>query len=141
VLEKQIGCDPVEITKEAIYLGDNPAANISYTMLVNNAGPSDALDVVVVDELLLTPKKIVYAMDSGNGACSYNQGTHEVTCNLGTLPAEFAVSVDIEVKALGSVREITNVGTVTSSTNDSNLDNNTAIKKILVKGSTQDKKK
>lgn len=128
------------ITKEASYLSDNPAANIAYTLLVSNSGPSDALNVVVVDELPLTPKKVVYVMDSGNGACTYDKGTHDVTCNFGTLPAGEAVSVDIEVKALGSVGRITNIAKVSTSTHDGVSSNNSASKEILVKGSTQNKK-
>ncbi|MBW2256173.1 MAG: DUF11 domain-containing protein [Deltaproteobacteria bacterium] len=129
------------ITKDASFLNDNPSEGIVYSLLVSNTGPSDALDVVVVDELPLDPKKIVYVMDSGNGACAYDEGTHDVTCDFGTLPAGQSVSVDIVVDAKGSVRRITNVASVSSSTTDPDASNDTDSKEILVKGSPANPKK
>jgi uncharacterized repeat protein (TIGR01451 family) len=128
------------IAKTANFLDGIPSKSIQYTLLVTNSGPSDAQDVVVVDQLPLNPKKIVYVVDSGNGACAYDQGTHEVTCNVGTLPAGESVSYDIIVDARGSVRRITNVATVSTSTVDPDLANNTASKEIRVKGGPGPKK-
>jgi uncharacterized repeat protein (TIGR01451 family) len=122
------------ITKDANFLTDNPAPRIVYTLAVANTGPSDAQQVLVIDELPLTPQKIVYVMDSGNGACAYDEGSHDVTCNFGPLAAGESVSVDIIVDARGSVDRITNVATVSSSTTDPILSNNTALKEIRVKG-------
>ncbi|MEA3470013.1 MAG: S8 family serine peptidase [Thermodesulfobacteriota bacterium] len=122
------------ITKDSNFLTDNPSKRIVYNLLMSNTGPSDALDVQVVDALPLTYKKIVYVMDSGNGACMYDESTHEVTCDFGTLAAGDSVSVDITVDAKGSVREITNVADVSSSTTDPDILNNTASKHIRVKG-------
>ncbi len=126
------------ISKDANFLSDNPSREIVYTLLVSNSGPSDAQDVVVVDELPLHPKKIIYIMDSGNGACAYDETMHDVTCDFGTLAADDSVSVDIVVEANGSVRRITNVASVSTTTNDPNEDNNTADKEIRVKGGTVD---
>ena len=122
------------ITKDANFLTNNPSGQIVYNLLVSNTGPSDALNVQVVDSLPLTYKKIVYIMDSGNGACIYDKSTHKVTCEFGTLAAGASVSVDITVDAKGSVREISNVADVSSSTTDPDIFNNTAIKNIRVKG-------
>jgi uncharacterized repeat protein (TIGR01451 family) len=124
----------LSISKEANFLTDNPSKQIVYSLLVNNAGPSNALNVMVVDYLPLDPKKIVYVMDSGNGACTYDEGTHDVTCRYGTLPAGESIAVDIIVDARGSVRRITNVATVSTSTTDPNESNDTASKEIRVKG-------
>jgi uncharacterized repeat protein (TIGR01451 family) len=122
------------ITKDANFLSGNPSKWIVYTLLVSNTGPSDALNVQVVDALPLTYKKIVYVMDSGNGACIYDKSTHEVTCDFGTLASGESVSVDIIVNAKGSVRKITNIADVLSSTADPDISNNTARKDIRVKG-------
>jgi uncharacterized repeat protein (TIGR01451 family) len=126
------------ISKDGNFLSENPAKRIVYTVAVTNTGPSDALDVVVGDDLPLDPQKIVYVMDSGNGACAYDEGTHNVTCNFGTLPADDSVSVDIIVDARGSVRRITNVANTTTSTTDPDSSNNMASKEIRVKGDAGD---
>jgi uncharacterized repeat protein (TIGR01451 family) len=122
------------ITKSAINLTHHPSKPIVYDLTVTNTGPSDAQDVVVVDELPLTPKKIIYEMDSGNGACVYDEGTHEVSCDFGTLAAGEVMPVRIVVTVKGSVRRITNVATVSSSTIDGDSSSNIAIKEIYVKG-------
>ena len=124
----------VSITKDASIDTSNPAPQIAYTLVVTNNGPSDALDVQVVDQLPLTPKKITYVFDTGNGACAYDEGTHTVSCDFGTLASGSAVSVDIIVDAKGSVREVTNTATVTTTTTDPDLANNTAVKIVRVKG-------
>jgi uncharacterized repeat protein (TIGR01451 family) len=122
------------ITKDANYLTDNPSRRIVYTVLVSNNGPSDALDVRIVDMLPLTAKKILYVTDSGNGSCSYDDNTHEVVCGIGTLPAGESRAVDIVIDAKGSVGEITNVAETTSLTDDPDTLNNTVSKRIRVKG-------
>jgi uncharacterized repeat protein (TIGR01451 family) len=124
----------LSITKSASILTDNPARRISYILKTTNSGPSDALNVEVVDELPLNPQKIIYVMDSGNGACTYDNGTHDVTCNFATLVSGKSVSVEIIVDARGSVDRITNTATVSSTTTDPVSSNNTAIKEIRLKG-------
>jgi len=122
------------ITKDANFLTDNPSRRIVYTVLVSNTGPSDALDVQVVDMLPLTYKKIVFVTDSADGACVYDENAHEVYCGIGTLPVGVSWTVDIVVNAKGSVREITNVADVSSSTTDSDTANNSVSERIRVKG-------
>ena len=122
------------ITKDANFLTDNPSRRIVYTVLVSNTGPSDALDVQVVDMLPLTYKKIVYVTDSADGACMYDKNAHEVYCDIGTLSAGESWTVDIVVDAKGSVREISNVADVSSSTTDPDIINNSVIERIRVKG-------
>jgi uncharacterized repeat protein (TIGR01451 family) len=124
----------LSITKGANFLTDNPSRRIAYTVEIVNSGPSYALEVVMVDSLPLTPQKIVYIMDSGNGACAYDESSHEVTCSFGTLADGESATVDIIVDARGSVDRITNVAVVSSSTVDPDTANNTAIKEIRVKG-------
>jgi len=126
------------ISKDASFLEDTAAPRIVYTLTVTNNGPSDAQDVTLTDDLPLDPKKIVYIMDSGNGACVYSSADHEVNCDFGTLPAGVSISLDIVVDPAGSVRRIMNVATVDTSTTDPNSSNNNADKEVDVKGGTNE---
>ncbi len=130
----------LSITKDASVNVTNPSPRVTYTVVVRNNGASDALDVVMLDELPLDPKKIVFVFDTGNGACSYDQGTHDVTCNIGTLLAGQSWSVDIVVDVRGSVGIISNNASVSSSTVDPNTANNTVRKDVRIKGGPGPKK-
>lgn len=122
------------IAKTASFDVNTPSPRITYTVTVNNVGPSDAQGVVMVDALPLDPKKIVYVFDTGNGACGYNAATHQVTCNAGVLAAGATWAVNIVVDARGSVGRIVNTAKVSATTIDPDLTNNTAVKEIRVKG-------
>ena len=111
-----------------------PSDTIIYTIQINNTGPSDALEVIMVDDLPLDPQKIVYFYDSGDGACAYDEPSHSVTCDFGTLISGHTVSVDIYVKTKGSLGLITNIATVTTTSSDPNPANNTDTKIVLVTG-------
>lgn len=124
----------LSITKDASLDTDNPAPRVTYTVDVVNNGPSDALNVVMVDELPLTAKKVVYVFDTGNGACSYDNSTHDVTCTVGTLAAGASWSVDIIVDVRGSTGVITNYANVSTSTVDPNSANNRFRKDVRIKG-------
>jgi len=45
---------------------------VTYTRDGGEQRSVGCLNVVVVDSLPLDPKKIVYVVDSGNGACTYD---------------------------------------------------------------------
>jgi uncharacterized repeat protein (TIGR01451 family) len=122
------------ISKLAEVLTTNPGPRVTYTVVVTNNGPSDAQNVVMVDELPLDPKKIIYVFDSGNGDCSYDESTHDVTCNYGTLAAGASRSVDIVIDIRGSVGAINNIAHVDSDTDDINLSNNIDTEAIQIKG-------
>ena len=107
--------------------------------MVNN-GPSDAQNVVMVDQLPLDPNKIVYVFDTGSGACSYDQPAHDVNCNFGTLAAGASRSVDIIVDVRGSVGTIANIATVATTTSDPNTGNNTVRTDVRIKGGPGKKK-
>jgi uncharacterized repeat protein (TIGR01451 family) len=108
----------------------NPAAagtNVTYTIGVSNAGPSDANNVVVTDTL---PAGVNF-VGSSPFACT---GTTVLTCNLGTLVSggatSFVVVVKIPANYLSSrglqTATITNTAKVTSAATDPNPGNNTA---------------
>lgn len=124
----------LEILKDGNVDTTNPSTTIVYTIDVINHGGSDAQNVVVVDTLPEDPKKVVYVFDTGNGACSYHESTHSVTCDFGTLAAGDSLTVKIYVQARGSLGVITNTVEVTATTVDPDTSNNTARKDLLVHG-------
>ncbi|GGO86695.1 hypothetical protein GCM10011348_38110 [Marinobacterium nitratireducens] len=101
-----------------------------------DGGPSDAQNVVVTDELPSTAKKLVVEFVSEE--CSYDAGTHRVTCETATVPAGESVEYEIQATAKGNLGEITNVADVSSVTSDPNLDNNHDELLMTVQGGTGD---
>jgi hypothetical protein len=90
--------------------------------------------VVVTDPLPLTSKKLVVQFLSPS--CTYNEGTHTVTCSTATLPAGTSVTYEIQVQVKGSVGTITNTATATTSTFDPNLENNSDTVNVVHQGGT-----
>ena len=68
--------------------------------------------------------------------CTYNAGTHLVTCTAPTVPFGTSATFEIQVQIKGSVGTITNRATVTSSTTDPVAGNNTDTVNNVVQGST-----
>jgi uncharacterized repeat protein (TIGR01451 family) len=128
------GVADLEVIKEGNIDVTNPSWSIEYILTVTNHGPSDATDVVMVDHLPLTPKKIVYVFDTGNGLCSYDEASHSVTCDIGTLEAGETITIKIYVDARGSVGEIINIVEVSTSAFDPDMENNTDRKDLYIHG-------
>ena len=88
---------------------------LSYSLVVDNQGPDDATDVVLVDTL---PAIVTFqSAISSQGSCSEAGGT--VTCNLGMIANASNATVDIIVTAPSSVGSITNNASVSTSATDS----------------------
>lgn len=102
--------------------------NLTYTLVVSNAGPSDAQNVVVTDVL---PSGVTYVGDTDSCVQS-PAGT--LTCNLGTVRAtsspSFIVTVTVPSTMTGT---ITNTATVTSTTFDPTPGNNTDSEDTTIK--------
>jgi hypothetical protein len=140
------------LDKKATQRSGNPAPIVTYTLVVHNdagcetdaqstqspncgaGGPSDAKNITVVDTLPLTNKKLVVQFLSPQ--CSYNLGTHKVTCSALNVPAGAKVTFVIEAQVQGSVGLITNTATLTSDTFDPVHGNNTNAADLVMKGGT-----
>lgn len=125
------------IAKDVNFETGNSSTTIIYSIDVTNLGSSDAQDVVVIDDLPSVTTKggkqkvdFVFATDG----CTYDEASHTVTCDAGTLAAGDTVSFEIHIQVKGSVGELINTATVSSSTSDPNVDNDTVEKTVLVEG-------
>jgi uncharacterized repeat protein (TIGR01451 family) len=123
---------PTPVADVSITKGDDPdpvvaGTNLTYSILVSNAGPSAASNVVVTDTL---PAGVTYVSDTGG--CT---GTTTLTCNLGTIaaggstPFTITVTVDSDVPG-GTV--LNNAASVSSSTADRVPGNNSDDEDTLV---------
>ena len=91
---------------------------LSYSVTVTNAGPSEAVDVVVSDTL---SEGVTFA--SASEGCTESDGT--VTCDAGTIGSGDSVTVSIVVLP-ASTGDLTNVASVTSGTTDPSTGDNEA---------------
>jgi uncharacterized repeat protein (TIGR01451 family) len=93
---------------------------ITYTIIVENLGPQDAIAVELTDTL---PVGLEYLSASGaDWICGELGGI--VTCELGLLESGVTSTLEILVKVPLSAGEIINTAQVSSSVPDPNLDNN-----------------
>lgn len=106
-----------------------PSSTIQYTITVSNLGPSDAQQVVVVDNLPTT-KQAIFRFDTGN--CTFASNT--LTCPMGVIPVGSTKSFNVHVTVKGNKGEVTNVASVSTSTTDPVGANNTSVRKVLIKG-------
>jgi TolB protein len=100
---------------------------LTYTIKVNNIGPSNAAGVVVTDDL---PANVSFVSATpSKGSCQTPPiGEHgTVTCNLGFLPRAQSATAQLVVKVLAPRKSsISSTATVTSATPDPNMANNAA---------------
>ncbi len=88
-----------------------PGGTVSYTVTVRNDGPNAATAVSLLDEL---PAGTTFVSADPAGSCSYDGGTHDVTCALGDLAVAASAVVTIQATAPGTAGEIVNVATAAS---------------------------
>jgi M6 family metalloprotease-like protein/uncharacterized repeat protein (TIGR01451 family) len=102
------------------------ANQLTYTLGVTNAGPQAAQSVTVADTL---PAKVAHvSTNSTAGSCA---GTTTITCNLGTMANSGQATVTI-VATINDTGLINNTATVSSSTTDPTLGNNSDSAEISV---------
>ncbi|MCP4594411.1 MAG: DUF11 domain-containing protein, partial [bacterium] len=105
-------------------------ADLTWTVTVNNAGPSDAQQVVVTDTL---PAGVTFVSTS---ACAEDPNGVP-TCTLGTIPAgsskQYAIAVTVDLDTVGL---ITNQASVTSDTPEANPGNESTSVETTIIGVT-----
>jgi len=113
----------LSITKTSAPAGTvNAGQNITYTLQVNNAGPSTATSVTVTDSI---PASTQFVSAAGAGwTCSPAVGA--VTCTMAVLPVGAASPITVIVTAPNFATAITNTATVSSAATDPAPANNTA---------------
>jgi len=103
---------------------------VTYTVSVTNNGPSNALAVIVTDNLPATDGARYL---SNTGGCTPNTSQPTIlTCKLGNMPVGTSKSFQIYERISGNQGTVTNTARVTSSTPDPNTANNTAIRTVTV---------
>ncbi len=94
--------------------------NLTYTIIVTNNGPSSAAAVTVTDTL---PAGATYVSATpSTGSCT---GTSTVSCNLGTLANAASATVTIVVTPT-TAGTLNNTASVSSTTGDPNMGNNSS---------------
>jgi len=94
---------------------------IIYTFVVANNGPAETLEAALIN---LRPRGVSYTtIVTTQGAC---QGGNTVTCQFGTVPAGSSVTVTIQANRTDNKNPIENTVTVSASTFDIALTNNSA---------------
>ena len=109
----------LSITKIGSEMSVNSGDTVVYTIEVSNAGPSDATNVVVDDQL---PASAILNFTNG----CLNDPDAVPLCLLGTVPAGGMASYQISITLLSSEPPITNSATVSSDTPDPDGGNNSA---------------
>jgi uncharacterized repeat protein (TIGR01451 family) len=94
---------------------------LTYTITVNNGGPSTATNVTLADTL---PASVTFGSATpSQGSCTQSGGT--VTCNLGSIADRGSATVTITVTP-NAAGTISNTATVSANESDPNSANNTA---------------
>lgn len=104
-----------------------PGETFSYNIIVQNGGPSAAVDVVVSDELPAGMSLV--STSTSLGSCS---GTTTVTCNLGGMGAGADASIILSVTAASTEGSYSNTASVTSTIADGDASNNATTVIVMV---------
>jgi large repetitive protein len=120
------GLADVSITKRAqpgtVVSGDQ----VTYTLNVQNLGPSSAQNVIVSDPLATGSYRGV-SVQSSQGSCDAT-----VSCSLGTLAAHSTATITITATVIAHDTTLTNTASASSSTPDPNTGNNSASASVTV---------
>lgn len=100
--------------------------SITYTITVQNVGPSNAHEVVVTDTLPPETRFVSATPSQGSCVAPPPGSTGTVTCNLGFLVNSTSATAGIEVTVVVRKTSVSNTASVKSSTPDPNLANNSA---------------
>jgi uncharacterized repeat protein (TIGR01451 family) len=107
----------------------NEGAQLTYTIVITNAGPDPATDVVVTDDLPPSDFDLGSTTPS-QGSCDV-QGSQNITCNLGTIASGATANVSIVVTAK-KPGTVSNTASVSTSEPDPQPANNTVTETTTV---------
>jgi uncharacterized repeat protein (TIGR01451 family) len=102
-------------------------SNLTYTLTVSNAGPSDTQNVVVTDAVPANTTYVSVASADPGFVCLNSNNT--ITCNKATLAAGDSTTITIVVKVNANVASgtvLSNSATVSSTTTDPSASNNSS---------------
>jgi uncharacterized repeat protein (TIGR01451 family) len=116
----------VAILKTASPEPVNQGTNLTYTLQVTNNGPALAQGVTISDKL--PPEVSFTSVSTTQGSCTYTVATTTVGCTLNSISVGGLVVVTINVSAntFSSSTLSTNTATVSATTGDPNLTNNSS---------------
>ena len=107
--------------------------NLTYTMLVTNAGPGIARGVTVTDVLDTSLSFVGGSFDPGSSNVMLNPSGQNLNFNVGTLAVNDSVEFSFDVTIAASAQGvIPNQADVTTTDSDSNPDNNSDLVNITV---------
>jgi uncharacterized repeat protein (TIGR01451 family) len=116
----------LKITKTATPTTVGPGSVVTYTLKVENLGPSDAQNAVVNDTV---PDAFVSATLVDDGPYTCTLAFPALSCTISTHPVGVTATITFTAVVSGAVSNgqvIVNTGTVTSSTPDPDLSNNSS---------------
>jgi uncharacterized repeat protein (TIGR01451 family) len=103
----------LEITKTTGSSVAVPGSTVTYTITVTNAGPSDATNVVVSDDL---PAGLAFiSATPSQGSCN---ASDPVSCNLGTIINGGSATITLSAQVTATSGTISNTASVTSTEGD-----------------------
>ena len=111
----------ISITAVGSPLKGAPGQNVTYTLYVANAGPSDATGVVLTDSL---PAGVTFTSASASNAAPCSAST-SISCALGSIPAGSGVSIVVVAHIVGT-GTLTNLASVSATETDTVPANNSA---------------
>ncbi len=121
----------------AFFITDNPdpvaiGAELEYTILIVNNGPDAAQNITMTDPVP-TGASFVSINSAGNCTTPPPGGTGNVTCTFASIAANTSQTIILRVKVEpGAPSVLQNTGSVTSTTFDPNLANNTQTQLTIV---------
>ncbi len=116
----------VQVTKTSVpATGAVPGQKLTYHLVVENNGPSEALAVQLTDALPAGTTFSSFTAAEGTTTCTSAAGT--VTCTLGRLPADETRTIDIVVDVVRTqTATLSNTAEVSTTTADTNAANDTS---------------
>jgi uncharacterized repeat protein (TIGR01451 family) len=123
------GIEPTADLAVSVAATPNPVkfrGKLIYTVTILNTGPSDALDVLLNDVLPSQSTFVSVTSSQGNCITPVVGASGTVSCSLGTISSGVTSPIEIKVTVIAKKTNITDSVTVSSTTSDPNLANNTA---------------